>query len=265
MSQPAAHSPGSSPAVDQGPRPSPAEEARTIVAGARMATLCTLTAGGDPWGSLVNLATTADGSPVLCVSRLAEHGRNLLADPRASLLVSVARRPEEDALAAGRVTLAGRMHRPAGEAAAAARVALLATHPGTARCLDWDDFVLWVMDVQRVRWVGGYAKMDTVSAEDYASAQPDPVAPQAAGAVRHLNEDHADALVQMVRALGGHPDAGAAVCTGADRYGIDLEVVTGHGPAEVRLTFTPAIDAPDGLRQATVQLTRRARALLGQA
>jgi len=154
-----------------------------------MATLCTLTAGGDPWGSLVNLATTADGSPVLCVSRLAEHGRNLLADPRASLLVSVARRPEEDALAAGRVTLAGRMLRPAGEAAVAARVALLGTHPGTARCLDWDDFVLWVMDVQRVRWVGGYAKMDTVSAEDYACAQPDPVAPQAAGAVRHLNED----------------------------------------------------------------------------
>jgi putative heme iron utilization protein len=250
-------------AVGDAPRRSPAEEARTLVAAADVATLSTLTAEGEPWGSLVSFAAMADGAPVLCVSRLAEHARNLLGDARASLLVSARVARGEDPLSAGRVTLAGRARQPAGEDATAARTALLAAHPSAARYVDWEDFTLWVLAVQRVRWVGGYARMDSVDGADYARAEPDPVAPQAAHGVRHLNDDHADALLQMVRALGGHPDASAASCTGADRYGIDLEAVTPRGPAATRIAFRPVIDAPDGLRRATVDLAMRARAALG--
>ncbi len=67
-------------------RPSAAEEARTLAASANTGTLATLTATGDPWASFVTYGLL-DGAPVLCVSNLAEHGRNLAADRRASIAI----------------------------------------------------------------------------------------------------------------------------------------------------------------------------------
>ena len=89
--------------------------------------------------------------------------------------------------------------------------------------MNFRDFSLWVLRVERVRWVGGYGRMDTVDAESYAAAELDPVVRAAEGAVAHLNEDHADALLSMARALGGYPDASAATCASIDRYGLDLD------------------------------------------
>ena len=96
-------------------RRTPAEEARTLVSLASVATLATLSDDGTPWASLVGYAALHDGSPVLMVSTLAEHGRNLERDTRASLVVA-SREQRKDPLAAGRVTLAGRVARPSGEA-----------------------------------------------------------------------------------------------------------------------------------------------------
>lgn len=241
------------------PRRTPAEEARTLVAGTNVATLATLTAEGDPWASFVAFGTLGDGRPVLCVSTLAEHGRNLAADPRASLAI-VQPDPPADPLASARVTLAGVARRPEGEEELAqARAAHLAGVPAARYYVDYTDFSLWILEVDRVRWVGGYGRMDSAAAEDYRATAPDPVAPAAGHAVAHLNEDHADALLLMARELGGHPDATAASCLAADRLGLDLRVETPRGRAVTRVAFAEAITAPDGLRAATVELTRRAR------
>src|SRR6476469_9555452 len=67
-------------------RPSAAEEARTVAAATNIATLASLREDGGPWASFVTYGLL-EGQPVLCVSRMAEHGRNLAADPRASLSV----------------------------------------------------------------------------------------------------------------------------------------------------------------------------------
>lgn len=241
------------------PRRSAAEEARTLVAATNQATLATLTAEGDPWASLVAYGTLADGSPVLCVSHLAEHGRNLDADPRASLAVAQPDTPA-DPLASARVTLAGIARRPDGAERDVARAAHLAGVPSARWYLDYSDFSLWVLDVHRVRWVGGYGRMDSADAASYAAAVPDPVAVVAPGAVAHLNDDHADALLDMARALGGYPDATAATCTAADRFGLDLSVDTPRGRAVARVGFAEPVAAADGLRGATVELARRARA-----
>lgn len=241
------------------PRRSPAEEARTLVAQTNVATLASLTDGGDPWASFVTYGALADGSPVLCVSRLAEHGRNLAADPRASLAV-VQPDPPGDPLASARVTLAGVARRPGGDDLVAAREAHLSAVPAAHVYIDFTDFTLWVLEVERARWVGGYGRMDSADADAYRSASPDPVASAAAGAVAHLNDDHADALLAMAQALGGFPDATAARCDGADRYGLDLQLDTPRGQAITRVGFAEANTAPDGLRAATVELTQRARA-----
>lgn len=244
-------------------RPSAAEEARTIAAATNVGTLASLTKSGDPWASFVTyglLATgPSGGAPVLCVSHLAEHGRNLAADPRASLAV-VAPGAEADPLASPRITLAGVVEKPVGDELAAARDAHLAAVEAAKYYIDYSDFSVWVLRVRRVRWVGGYGRMDSTTAEQYAAATPDPLHAIAAGAIEHLNADHAGALTEMARALGGFPDAESAVCTGVDRYGLDLKVGTPRGPAYTRVGFGGALTSAEELRAATVDLVRRARA-----
>jgi len=245
----------------EGRRRSPAEEARTLVAGTNVATLATLSSDGHPWGSLVSYASLPDGAPVLCVSLLAEHGRNLRCDPRASLVVAQSER-RGDPLDAGRVTLAGTVARPEGDLEATARAAYVAAHPPAGLYAGFGDFSLWVLRIERVRWVGGYGRMDSADAAAYAAAAPDPVAPRAAHAVEHLNADHADALLLLARAFGGYPDATSASCVAADRYGVELAALTPRGPTPVRIGFAAPVAEVDGLRQAIVDLTRRAREAL---
>lgn len=238
-------------------RPSAAEEARTIAASTNTGTLATLTGDGAPWASFVTYGLLG-GAPVLCVSNMAEHGRNLNADPRASIAV-VAPDGGPDPLASGRVTLAGTVEQPLGDELAAARQAHLDAVPAAKYYVDYSDFTLWVLRVDRVRWVGGYGRMDSTTGDAYAAAEPDPVARAAGGAISHLNADHADALAAMARALGGYPDAETATCTGADRYGLDLLVTTPRGRAYTRVGYAAPIDSVPEMRGATVELTRRAR------
>jgi putative heme iron utilization protein len=243
-----------------GRRSTAAEEARTLVASHPQGVLASLTRGGDPWGSVVTYGALPDGSPVFLVSRMAEHTRNLEGDPRASLVVAEPPN-DENPLDRGRVTLAGRVEVPTGEALAAARTAHLAAMPSAELYADFDDFRFFVLRVERVRWVGGYGRMDSATAEDYAVAEPDPVAPHAAGAVAHLNDDHAHNLLEIGRALAGFPDATAVTAVRADRHGMDLAVVTPRGTAWPRVGWPTSIDEPGGLRAASVALVQQARAV----
>lgn len=238
------------------------EEARTLVAGATRGSLATLAVDplGHPFASLVPYGVLADGSPVLFVSAMAEHTRNLEADARASLLV-VEPDADGDPLAGGRVTLLGQVQAVEGDASFAhARAAYLAANPGAASYIDFGDFSFRRLRVERVRWVGGFGRMAWCDASGYADAEADPIRPVAAGAVGHLNKDHPDALMAAARILGGHPDASAARAQRIDRYGIDLELDTPRGPAETRVGFDQAVTDATTLRQACIALARRARA-----
>ena len=91
----------------------------------------------------------------------------------------------------------------------------------------------------------------------------DPVSQGAERAINHLNDDHADALLEMAQALGGQPEATAARCLDADRTGLDLLVQTPNGEREVRVEYDEPIEGSEGLRKATVRLAQKARAELG--
>ena len=86
--------------------------------------------------------------------------------------------------------------------------------------------------------------MDSTDPGAYHAAEPDPVAAGAAYAIEHLNDDHADALLLMAHALGGHPDATEATCVRIDRYGLDLRLQTPRGIAETRIAFAEPANAP---------------------
>lgn len=262
-----AHGTGSGPASgaqETGRRRSPAEAARTLVSSMTVGYLATVGKQGDPWCSLVVYGPTADGDPVLLVSTLAEHGRNLLADPRASLAISDPSAPG-DPLDRPRITLAGRAVQPAGDAAEAALDAHVAAVPGARLYAGWDDFSVWVLEVQRVRWVGGFAEMDSITHEEYVAAEPDPTAPGAAAAVAHLNKDHTAGLLAIAREIAGARGAVSAIATGLDRHGLDLSVTGAGQAAAVRVAFEPRLNGVKEIRPAAQELVRRAKAAQARA
>jgi putative heme iron utilization protein len=250
--------------TESGRRRTPAEEARTLVSTMTVGYLATVGEQGDPWSSLVVYGPTAEGNPVLLVSTLAEHGRNLLADPRASLAISDPMAPG-DPLDRPRITLAGRAVKPEGDAAEAALDAHVAAIPGARLYAGWDDFSVWVLEVERVRWVGGFAQMDTVGHDEYVAAEPDPTAATAAAHVAKLNKEHADGLLAIAREVAGARGAVAAIATGLDRHGLDLSVTGAGQAAAVRVAFEPSLNDAKEIRPAALELVRRAYAAQARA
>src|SRR3990167_4045738 len=210
---------GEAPAV---PEPTFAERARTLAYLGRTGTLATLARrpAGHPFASLMPYALDAGGHPLLLISAMAVHTQNLEADPRASLLIpQPGLGPEGDPLAAGRLTLLGEALRLPAADADAARAAYLARHARARHWVDFEDFAFWRLEVRDTYFVGGFAAMGWVAADEYLAAHADPLADAAAGLVEHMNRDHADALVAYARHFAGAP-APEAAKGGGDRPGV---------------------------------------------
>jgi putative heme iron utilization protein len=216
---------------------------------------------GYPFGSIVSYALDYSGRPLLCLSDIAEHTRNLTANPKASIMVIEQAERDTDQLALGRVTLTGEVTRVTGEDVPGVNDAYRAAHP-QAYYADFDDFAYYRMTVRAVRYVGGFGHMSWVGADEYGVAEPDPLRPHAARILNHMNDDHADALVAYCRAFAGIPGTTEATMLTVDRYGFDVLSVSDVGPRAVRIPFGEICDTTDAVRAATVRLVAEARAAL---
>jgi putative heme iron utilization protein len=244
------------------PEPSHAERARTIVAGQGRAALSTLSLDppGMPFGSVITYGVDPAGRPSFFVSTMAEHTRNLDADPRASVLVVENTPAGADPLASGRVTLVGEVAEITDAAErAAARDGYLAANP-SAFYVDYGDFRCLRLEVTGVRYVGGFGRMSWVDVDAYAAAHPDPLAPAADGIIGHMNADHADSLVLLCHHDAGRADVTAASMTAVDRYGFDVvaDLANGHQEA-LRIGFRTEQDSADGVRRELVAMLHVAR------
>jgi putative heme iron utilization protein len=141
--------------------------ARTLLGSQRVGVLATLSArhGGAPYTSLAPFAVSPRGDPLLLLSALAQHTRDLAADPRASLFVYDPAAASEDPRTAPRLSITGRVRRvaPAGEADA--KAAYLARHP-EARGLFALDFALFELEVDEAQLVGGFAAAGWISGDE---------------------------------------------------------------------------------------------------
>lgn len=149
-----------------------------LLAQERIGVLATLSvrAPGWPFASLVAYALTRRGEPLLLLSDLAEHTRNLQADPRASLLVhDTTLTAPQDSLAAARITLLGTVEPILNDSDSDARARYLERHPGASNYLALGDFRLYVLRVTEARPIGGFGAMAWLSGDALASIlAPDP-------------------------------------------------------------------------------------------
>ncbi len=235
---------------------SPAASVRRLLRGSDRATLATLQRPdadgptGWPYASLVLLAVDHDGAPVLLISTLAEHTRNLQADPRASLLLDGTAGLDEP-LTGARATVIGRLERTDDPEA---RRRFLARHPSAAMYAGFKDFGVWRMTVERAHLVAGFGDIHWVDAADLSGPAAPALAAREADVVEHMNDDHADAIALYARVLLGL-DGDGWVMTGVDAEGADLRL----GGRVARLPFDKPIADADGARVELVRLVKRAR------
>ncbi len=235
--------------------------ARRLIRAGVTAALGTSLAGeppaAQPYVSLVACACTIDASPLLLLSDLAQHTRNLAADPRVSLLFADIV-GQADPLAGARLTVLGRAER-CDDPAAAAR--FTARHPASAAYAGFADFHLYRVVVERGHLVAGFGRIAWVGADDLrfgeaaaalAAAETDIVA--------HMNTGHADAVALYARRLAARQGGGWQV-TGIDPEGIDLRR---EGDA-ARVDFATPVMTPAAARQALIALVQQARGLAPDA
>lgn len=239
------------PPFDSGAR---AALARRLVRTAREAALGTLDPDGGPNVSHIASATLVDGSPLLLMSDLSPHTRNLKRDARASLLYIGTTERGADTNTRPRITLRGRVETAADRRAARDR--FLRRHPDAALYIDFGDFHLMRFSIEAAHIVGGFARAGTVQAERLLSpaAMAGALAAIDGGACEHMNDDHRDALAVIARNAGG--DGGDWRAIGVDPEGIDLS----DGERIVRAEFETPVGDGGGLRMALKTLADRARA-----
>ncbi|MGP0094714.1 MAG: HugZ family protein [Xanthobacteraceae bacterium] len=230
----------------------PRQAARKLLREARSGALATLMGSGDPYCSLVNVASTADGAPLLLLSRLALHTKNILVDGRVSLMLD--ERKPGDPLEGARVMLMG-IAAPAEDQDARRRY--LDRQPEAHVFADFGDFGFYSVALKGAHLVAGFGRIVDLKppdlltnlngAEDLVAAEPEVVA--------HMNADHADAVRLYAVKLLGAPD-GDWRCVGCDPEGLELQL----GRTALRLRFATRVTSAGELRQVLRGLAEAARA-----
>lgn len=239
----------------------PSKLARSLLRRSRQGALATLmTESHDPYCSLVNIASHFDASPILLISRLALHTRNILADNRVSLMLD--ERTAGDPLEGARIMLAGRAEEAAGDQAEILRRRYLNAHPSAEVFVDFKDFSFFRIVPAGAHLVAGFGRIIDLKPAQFLTDIGDVEGLLEAehGAVEHMNEDHREAMnLYATRLLGA--DSADWVCTGCDPDGIDMQA----GDITLRLDFPERVTNGTALRKMLVRLVGEARAAVIRA
>jgi heme iron utilization protein len=236
--------------VEPSPAFDPALAAKKLMRESRSGALATLLpASGDPYCSLVNVASAADGAPLLLISRLAVHTRNLLADPRVSLMLD--ERREGDPLEGARVMLQGNA---AATDDPAARRRYLARHPEAKMFAGFADFAFYRIALAGAHLVAGFGRIVDLKASDILTETADAAAllatePEIVAQLNAQGGQGAQAMAHRAGRLVGTRGEQWR-CVGVDPEGLELQ----NGRVALRVAFSQRIHTPEALHRAVREL-----------
>lgn len=235
-----------------------ANVARGLVRRSNTATLATLHhTDRTPYASLVQVATSQICEPVLLLSDLALHARNLAASPRASLLFAAAPEAGADPLDQPRVTLMGEIARDDAESG---RGRFLRRYPKAVDYAGFGDFGFYRLLVESAHFIGGFGRIETIAGKDLMvpAALASEITEAEPAILAHMNDDHPDALALYAAAFLGE-SGGPWRLVGCDADGCDLAGPTGLR----RLDFERRVERAQEFRVTFTQLAEQARQRAG--
>ena len=238
------------------PEPSLAERARTLASVGLIGSLSTHSQKypGFPLGSMMPYAADDLGRPIFFISSMAMHTHNLRQDPRASLLIT---RPDVsgDPLGAARLTLLGDAREAPPEEV---KELYLSRYENAKFWQDYTDFAYYRLQVSAVYFIGGFGVMGWISAEDYASAPPDPLVRTGPEIIQHMNSDHADAL-RLIAGKFAEEVTDEAAMTAVDRLGFHLRLKSGDRIYGRRVAFLREVRNSEDARAVFIEMVRQAK------
>lgn len=215
---------------------------------------------GFPGGSVVGFAPDEDGRPLFIFSGMSTHTQDLLADPKCSLTVAS---KEFKGAADGRVNLMGTCKLLPSAEKEEAKALYLKKHPG-AFWVEFGDFNFFRMEIEKIRFVGGFARAGSVTPEEYKAAKPDPITEFGSHIASHMNDDHMDSTIAMVANAIPGMVVTEAVITSVDSLGMYVKVTRTPRASDqpqqfkLRLPFSrPAADRKD-VKNLIVEMTQAA-------
>lgn len=226
------------------------DAARRFVRGQHSGVLSTISQRieGFPFGSVAPFIVDHGGCPIILISTLAEHTKNIDADSRVSLIVQPY---SPDMQVAGRVTLLGRAQRLDDKSALGPRY--LRFHPQAESYFAMHDFNFYRIEPVRIRYIGGFGKIHWVEPAQYLL--PDlALKDHEDDILAHMNADHADSLRAYCRHVHGVETAHATMI-GIDPDGFDVRADN----ADLRFEFATRISNAQEARLALVALAQAAR------
>jgi putative heme iron utilization protein len=202
---------------------------------------------GYPFGSVTPYALDAEGRPVILISKLALHTKNVEHDPRVSLTMFDTAEPDHQA--AGRLTWVGDAS-PVPDPDTATRRRFTRYLPAAARHAALPDFRFYAITLRRARYIGGFGSIHWLEPEDLWLENR--LASFEDSVLQHMNNDHKAFIGRVFEERAGRPP-GEVCIVGIDPEGFDLVAET----RLVRIAFETPVSTPDEVRAALVAMARR--------
>lgn len=226
------------------------DEARRFTRGQTSGVLSTISnrLDGFPFGSVSPFILDHAGRPVILISDIAEHTKNINADSRVSLIVQPY---STDMQTTGRVTVIGRAERLPEKDQLGPRY--LRFFPQAEGYFAMHDFQFYRVEPVKIRWIGGFGRIFWIDPDAYLAASGS-LAQAETDILAHMNADHADMLRQACRHIHGQ-EVDAATMIGIDPDGFDVRA----GDRLWRFAFDMPVTTPEEARTALVALAQRCR------
>jgi len=199
---------------------------------------------GYPFGSVTPYCVDQSGQPIVYISHIAQHTRNIIADPRVSLTVVDEDTNSDDVQARGRVTCIANARQLDESDQNSVKARYFRYFPSAQKYDQTHDFAFFRLELVRIRFIGGFGQIFWLDPAEFAAINPFSAA-QELQILQHMNNDHADTLA---RYCGGV----AATMIGIDSDGFDVI----RSNKKLRFTFETPIHTLDDARQALIAMAR---------
>lgn len=234
-------------------------QARTLVREMHSGVLSTvsLSVKGFPFGSVTPYLMTEDGDLVIYASDIAQHSRNMKADKHVSVCVHDGR--QDDSQASARVTILAFAEADSVDEALQAQY--LALFPQAKKYVEAHDFRFYLLRTQRVRYIGGFGEIYWFDQDEWKS-HTHTMASQAQGVIEHMNDDHGDALIDILQYyadISPLADSVKMLSCFAEGFHVDVDNTT------IFIPFLNGISNDYDVRKAMVDLTKTSRKELSVA
>lgn len=212
---------------------------------------------GYPFGSVAPFVLDHTCQPVILISDIAEHTKNINANPKVSLLVFDG---DEDLQANARLTLIGNAIKTSKDDTNL-RARYLRYLPQATSYFDMHDFIFYRIDITQLRYIAGFGKMSWLSSEEVLASETADFKQLAAlesSMIEHLNEDHMDSLMAYCKYFHG-VNAKSLKILGIDSEGFDIsveEVASAPQQKILRFNFEQPIHDAQSARAAFVHMSK---------